>query len=126
MTKQELYTQIAKLPIFSSHSHHLADAEFQGFDLDRLLRHSYVNWAGIPTGDTAESRRAYLELVRTKSYFVCIQRALRELYGLTGELTAENWDEWSSVIRDAHKDPNWHLTILRERCGYDAVVVDTY
>ena len=44
---QELYQRTAGHPLINTHSHHLPEVEFASYDLDILLRNSYVNWCGV-------------------------------------------------------------------------------
>ena len=124
--RQQILSYIQGLSPVSSHSHHLSDGALENFDLDALLRHTYVDWCGVTFDSTPQGRAAYLEKVRFKSYFIWVQRALQELYKLEGPLTPENWDSVSERIRACYRDPRFHLDILREKCGYRKVVVDTY
>ena len=39
---------------------------------------------------TAESRTAYLEKMRYRSYFIWLQKAVGKLYGISEPITAEN------------------------------------
>ena len=112
-------------PMISTHSHHLPDSSFQGFTLDSMLRQTYVNWCGITFDRSKESRRNYLEKVRYKSYFVWLQKALKELYGFE-KVTADNWEQVSDSIQLAHQDASFHLQILKQKCGYESIVLDTY
>ena len=41
-------------------------------------------------GTTAESRTAYLEKMRYRSYFIWLQKAVGKLYGISEPITAEN------------------------------------
>ncbi len=122
----ELSGFIAGQKVVSTHSHHLPDREFEGFSLASVLRRSYVDWCGEKFGETAESREAYLGKVRYKSCFVWLEKSLRELYGFKEPLTAGNWGEVSSRIRAAHSDSSHHLRVLKEKCGYDRIVMDAY
>ena len=81
--------------MMNTHSHHREDAFFQTIDLDAILKTSYVDWCGVPFGPSPESRSAYLEKVRYKSYFVWLQKGLQAIYHLDEPLTAGNWDKLS-------------------------------
>lgn len=122
----KLFETIQNIRAVNTHSHHLQDAFFADIDLDKLLTNTYVDWCGAKFGTTGESRQAYLDKVKYKSYFVWLQKALRELYGLDENLSPSNWDEVSLKIQAEHQDKNWHKNILRDECGYDKVILDAY
>jgi predicted TIM-barrel fold metal-dependent hydrolase len=113
-------------PVINTHSHHMDNSDDSGLDLDRLLKSSYVNWCGIPIGDTPQSRTDYLEKVKYNSYFVWLQKALQEIYHIAEPLTAENWDEYSFKINKAHLNSRYHIKLLEEVCCYRQIVLDTY
>lgn len=56
--------------IRNTHSHHLPEQAMVDFDLDKLINNMYLQWQQVTPGTTAESRTAYLEKTRYKSYFV--------------------------------------------------------
>lgn len=125
-TKAELTRFIDGLDVVSTHEHHEADDFHAGLSLEKLLGTSYVGWCGIPTGLTAAEHTRFLEQVRYNTYFVWLEKSLQWLYDFEGPLTAENWEEISAKIAGAHRDPEWHLRILRQYCRYRADVQDTY
>lgn len=63
-------------------------------------------------GTTAESRTAYLEKMRYRSYFIWLQKAVGKLYGISDPITAENWDMISEQIHKAHQNPSFYLDVL--------------
>ena len=77
-------------------------------------------------GTTAESRTAYLEKMRYRSYFIWLQKAVGRLYGISEPITAENWDMISEQIHKAHQNPSFYLDVLKNKCKYQNIVVDTY
>lgn len=77
--KEELKEYIKAHPIINTHSHHLSDSCFEGYTLDKLLKSIYVNWSGVTFDSSYESRIAYLEKVRYKSYFVWLHKSLQKL-----------------------------------------------
>lgn len=121
-----LKQRIEEIRAISTHSHHLKDDEFVEFDLERLLKRTYVDWCGAAMGDTSESREKYLEKVRYNSYFIWLSRSLKELYNIDQDMTLENWELYSDKINAAHKDRGWHKTILTGKCGYSRVILDAY
>ena len=124
--KEELKEYLKAHPIINTHSHHLIDSCFEGYTLDKLLKSTYVNWSGVTFDSSYESRVAYLEKVRYKSYFVWLHKSLQKLYGFEMPLTGENWDEISKIIENAHREDSHHLKILKQNCGYQKIVLDTH
>lgn len=123
---QELQHYVAGLSVMNTHSHHLQDQAFQGFNLDKILSQSYVNWNGVPIYPTYESRVDYLKKNRFNSSFVWIHKGIQELYGFTESLSAENWDAISAEISRAYEDKHHHLRVLQDACHYEKVILDTY
>ena len=68
--EQELMNYISDHKIRNTHSHHLPEQAMVDFDLDKLINNTYLQWQQVTPGTTAESRNAYLEKTRYKSYFV--------------------------------------------------------
>jgi hypothetical protein len=104
----------------------MPDLSFAGFDLGHLLDQTYVAWNGIHFGSTGSSRSDYLDKVRFQSYFVWLQKGLQELYGMEEVLSADNWDRYSEAIEDSHRDASFHLRVLKGKCRYEKVILDTY
>jgi len=123
---QALQHHVEHRRVLNTHSHHLQDQDFHGFDLDQLLSHSYVNWNGVPLSPTYESRVNYLEKNKYSSYFVWLQKGLQALYGFTEPLSADNWEWLSAEISRAHGDKQHHLRVLQDTCQYEKVILDTY
>ena len=84
MNRNEFLLSIQKEPIINSHSHHLRDRDQHTLSLEAVLRNSYVNWCGtpIPSQDSKENITNWLDKVRTRSYFVWLEKALMDLYGI--------------------------------------------
>jgi hypothetical protein len=125
--REDIHAELASLRTVSTHSHHLPDAQHANMDLAAVLSMSYVSWCGVPVGSTPETRRAYLDQVRHKSYFVWLERSLRKLYDFRERITPENWEELSSRVKSAHAaDPERHLHLLGRDCAYSSVLLDCY
>jgi predicted TIM-barrel fold metal-dependent hydrolase len=123
---QELYQRTAGHSLINTHSHHLPEAEFASYDLDILLRNSYVNWCGVSFDSTPESRSHFLERVRYQSYFVWLQKSLQELYAFSEPLSVTNWDRISAQIQQAHHEPGRQSSLLTGQCAYRKIVQDAY
>ncbi len=91
--------------------------------LDGLFMNSYVKWLNVPLGNTQAERAEFLEVVRHNTYFLWLERSLQRLYGFSEKLTAKNWDAWSEAITQTGLSDK---AILREICGYQAVILDAY
>ncbi len=123
---KELYDYMESIRIINTHSHHQEDSFFNGFDLDMLLKTSYINWCGVNFDSSPESRARYLEKVRYNSYFVWLEKALQKIYHFDEPLTSQNWDRFSDVISKSNKQENHQLDILEAQCRYEKIVLDTY
>lgn len=125
-TYDQLKFLIKSVPVINTHSHHRPESLHMGLTLTELFRNSYVYWSGVLLDDNKTSREEFLSLVRYRSYFVWLEKAIREIYGIEHKLTADNWDYASSKIEKAHKDPVWHLKILSDYCNYEKTILDAY
>ena len=123
---QEIYQHTAGHAVINTHSHHLPEAEFATYNLDTLLRNSYVNWCGVSFDRTPESRAHFLESVRYHAYFVWLQKSLQELYAFSEPLSATNWEVVSEQIRLAHQEPGRQMKVLTGQCAYRKIVQDAY
>jgi len=113
-------------PIINTHSHYLKNDDFKGFNLDTLLRNSYVNWCKISFDDTYEGRKKYLDKVKFNAYFIWLQKSIADLYDMKEPLTADNWDEISGKIELAYEEENVHIKSLKEICNYKTIILDAY
>lgn len=128
MKTDDFLLSIQKAPIINSHSHHLRDCDHKTLNLEKVLRSSYVNWCHIPIpdADCRDEINSWLNSVRNRSYFVWLEKALMDLYGIEERLDADTWDVYSQAVSKAHEDENWHIKILREKCSYKAVFLDAF
>ena len=125
MTRPECTKMLRSMPVVSSHCHHALPEVHAGLDLSGLLNVSYAGWCGIPIGETAEERAAYVDQISSNTYFVWLSKAVGELYHC-GEIAPEHWDDISAAMRAAHADPEHHFRLLTERCRYRFVVQDSF
>ena len=121
-----LEEKIHGMRALNTHSHHQVDAFFADMNLDTLLENSYVSWCGLTPGDSMSTRQTYLDLVRHKSYFVWLMKAVKKLYEIEEDLEPFTWDMYSKAIKEANTDPAWHKAVLKVMCGYEKVIVDAY
>jgi hypothetical protein len=128
--QQELQAEFSSYaenrPKISTHCHQLPGRELQAFDLEKLLRNSYVNWCGVPWDSSPQSRQALLEKVRFNSFFIWLQKSLLRLYGESTLLTVSSWQAWSDRIQAAYSEPSHPRQILSRQCGYRHMLLDAY
>ena len=126
--QQAFRAYLEEQPVISSHCHHLKADEHQGMGLSGLLRQSYVNWCHVPVpeGDDPKAIENWLRAVGTRGYFVWLEKALMDIYGISERISASSWESFDRAIRLAHQDPDWHLKLLRDKCRYEAVFMDAY
>jgi predicted TIM-barrel fold metal-dependent hydrolase len=122
----ELAAYIESRPKIGTHCHQLPAKEYRGFDLEALLRNTYVNWCGVPWDGSAQSRQNLLEKVRFNSFFVWLQKSLQQLYGVAQPLSGATWQAWSDRIQAAYQNPSHPRDILTGRCVYRRMVLDAY
>ena len=125
-TEQELMNYISVHKILNTHSHHLPEQAMTDFNLNKLIGSSYLQWQQVTPGTTAESRSVFLEKMRYRSFFVWLQKAIQELYGISDPITPQNWDQISDLIHKAHQDPSFYTEVLKNKCKYQKIIVDTY
>lgn len=126
MDRIELLKNLLNEPIINSHSHHLRDEDHCALTLESVLRNSYVNWYGAPVPSDYSKVTGWLDIVRNRSYFVWFEKALMNIYGIEEHLDSDTWKHFDKAIRLSHKDKDWHVRLLREKCNYRAILLDTY
>lgn len=124
--KEDLKEYIRGHAIINTHSHHCEDSCFEDFDLNKLIGNTYLQWVGVEPGNTRDSRDEFLKEMKYKSYFVWLQKAIRQLYEIEEEITADSWDMISHKIKIAHRDPDFHIKVLTQTCNYKKILVETY
>jgi uncharacterized protein len=132
MTRQDdsfkyISQYIETLPVFSDHEHHGKDEMFtQGMSLEKSLAAAYVAWTGYASNGKVPSRKALLDNVRFNSYFVWFQKGLQKVHHIDEDITLENWDRISEVVRKAYADDkDFHWKTLKDN-GYDKLVQDSF
>ncbi len=113
-------------PVINTHCHILPEPEFEHFDLEKLLRNSYLNWCGVDWENNLASRQNLFEKVRLRSAFTWLEKSLQSIYQSDQPLSAETWDDWSGRIAGAHADAGFRRKLLQEGCGYRKLVLDAY
>ena len=128
MKHEELRRLIDTMPVVSMHSHHLREQDQANMNLTKLLENSYCSkrWFGLDVPKDSAEAGDYLRKVGTRNLFVSLERALMKLYGIDEKLTPWTWDMYDAAVREAYKDPDWHIKVLKDICGYEKIAVDTY
>jgi hypothetical protein len=122
----ELFDYAKNLPKINTHCHQLPMRQFQGFDLDTLLRNSYINWCGISWDTSPRSRNNLLEKVRFNSFFTWFQKSLSQLYSSDEPLSEPNWEAWDETIQKAYQDPSHPNNVYSGKCCYQKMILDAY
>lgn len=122
--REDLYANISKQKVINTHSHHLADDDYQNVDLFFILSHSYPGWMASPPGDDAKSIKKYIDDNRCNSYFRWLSAGIKELYG--SDITCENFLKINVCIKEANKDKLYHIHLLKNVCGYEQIMLDKY
>lgn len=91
----EFFAYAESRPKISTHCHQLPGQELRAFDLDALLRNSYVAWCGISWGNSPQSYQVFFEKISFNSFFVWLQKSLTLLYGDNTTLTVSSWHAWT-------------------------------
>ena len=129
-SERELYEHFwaysAQRPVINTHCHLLPEAEFAHFDLEKLLRNSYLNWCGFDWEDNPASRQDLFEKVRLRSAFTWLQKSLQSMYQSDRPLSAGTWEDWSGCIASAHAEADFRRKLLQEFCGYRRLILDAY
>ncbi len=128
MDRNEFLCYLENEPIVNSHSHHMRDEEHAALTLEGVLQSSYVNWCGtpVPPAEAKEKIAAWLGSVRSRGYFVWLEKALMDIYGIRERLNADSWGVYDEAIKNAHQNKDWHISLLREKCRYETIMLDTY
>lgn len=116
MDKHSFAHKLKNEPIINSHAHHRPDFVHHGLNLG-VLRNSYVAWCGKLIPEDVSNKGAvdaWLKAVRSRSYFVWLEKSLMELYEIEQPLSANSWSIYDEAIINAHQDKTWHLNIQRK------------
>ena len=141
-THSEVLEMIQSIPAIDAHTH-LTGGRLTARGLqDVLLYHMIVSdlyasgcpsghrlteWPGQPTEQEAEARIEeaipYVARIRNTSCYWLLRTALRDLYGWTAELTAENWRRLHGLIAERADDRGWQGEILT-RCNVEHLTTE--
>jgi glucuronate isomerase len=140
--EQQVLEALNETPILDAHTH-LVGGRLGARGLhDILLYHMAVSElyaAGCPSGarltqypgwpDTAEAHRRigealpHLDRVRNTSISWGVRMILKDLYGWTDAVTADNWRELDALIRERSDDRAWHREIV-QRAGINRICTE--
>lgn len=127
--KAVLQDQFDSMRIISTHSHHLPDEKFSGsFCLADILQNSYAGWVATGQGDERFSKDIgeFIKKIKHNTYFIWLERALSEIYGLPLLRECENTALYDEAIKNAYRNPDFQLSILKDICRYDKIILDAY
>jgi hypothetical protein len=116
--------QLQEMPVYSTHEHHREYTYQSQLDLETLFQWSYVGWCAAPPSSPKE-RGPWLDAIRTNTYFLWLERGLQRIYGIDA-VEADGWDALSARIREAHRQPHWHIDIMKTYGGYEGFMEDSY
>ena len=123
---EEIKARVLNRGIINTHAHHLADAEAKDMTLSKIFDRSYVSWCGEPTPSSAAMVDKWIEKIGNRSYFQSLSRSLQKLYSMNTSISGAVWDEYNKRVMKAHENTFWHMDIMKNICGYQAVVQDSY
>lgn len=121
---EELLEFCKNQKITNTHNHHLPDKQHEGIGLKDLLDNSYTSWCGVPLADTEASRKDYIRLLGSNTYFYWLEKALQELCGISQRLDENTWDVFDSTIKKRFENNRYHLDVLNSL--YEKVILDAY
>lgn len=113
-------------PIINTHSHSLPTVDGSDMTLDTMLHSTYMGWKAINAEGYGDDKDAFVKDMRFNSYFTYFQKSLQELYGLNEPISKKTWQLYSDKIHEAYQDKLHRTNILREKCRYEKVIVDSY
>jgi hypothetical protein len=115
-----LLEQIEAIPYVDSHTHVPLPAVIQGKFADSGFRYDATYLLGGCTyvaqflgGKTWPEVREKLVVSSQNAYYRPMAIAMRDLYGLEGELDDSNVDAVSERMDAAHRDPMWYSDVLK-------------
>lgn len=141
----DLQADVMELPVVDVHEHHMPDPfACREVGLLQLLWQSYGGWTqarpyplasetlledpmvtSLQVGGWSEVAR-FVERSGSSSFVRNLVWALSELYELDESgITAENWKQLDSMIRERHRDPQWCPSVL-DRAGIRRIITDTF
>lgn len=123
----EIHNYIENQPVYNSHIHHLPDSRQVTMTLRELLANSYVRGcAGDTIPEEMSAVNEWLHRVKYRSYFVCLEKALQNLYGIDSPLDTGSWAIYDAFIRERHQEQDWHIKILKDNCRYMTALQDSH
>jgi hypothetical protein len=138
---RELLEKLQEIEIIDTHEHIMSQEEVkeEPLHLFRIFENSYARLdfitAGMPPeiwqNDNPEEIwevwKRYQEPVGLTCFTRNIIRALKDLYGLEGNvISEENWREVSERVEVAYERENWYDYVLRRRANFKVSFLDTF
>lgn len=122
--KERLHDYILSSPKINTHCHHMGHVFFDEIGLEDIFGSSYIAWCheGFKTYET---RKKLFDHIADRSYFIWLERSLRQIYGIKDSLNADTWDQFDACVRQADKADR-SFSRLRTLCNYEHIVEDCY
>lgn len=125
MLKQSLYELSLFHPCINTHCH-IAIPYTSPATLPEFFQKSYLNWQFKQNISPDMDISSFLDLVSCNSYFYSLSRALGELYTTNQlPLSHDNWREIQSGLAESAKNPCKLEWILRKKCNYHTIILDS-
>jgi hypothetical protein len=138
----ELIGLTNELPLFDTHEHieRDKDGHYYGGDLFDILKNTFYLWAdlvssGMPAepwqaGEEDDEKkwdilRQWLPNVVASGYYRGIVRGLQAIHGMQGDIIDDtNWRSLNERIRQAYRDPDWTMKVLKDMTHIQWVIDD--
>ena len=122
--QQKLYDYILSAKKINTHCHHMGHIFYSEIGLTEIFGSSYIAWCHERFG-TEEERQKLFDNISDRSYFIWLEKSLRQIYGIDERLTAETWDRFDCAIRQADRQDR-SFSRLRSLCNYEHIIEDCY
>jgi len=127
--KDVLQNKFDSMRIISTHSHHMHAGKFtESFCLADILQNSYAGWIATGQGNERFSSGIgeFIKKVKHNTYYIWLERALSEIYGLPLLRECEDTAAYDESIKIAYRSPDFHLHLLKDVCRYDKIILDAF
>ena len=92
--------------------------------LSEIFGSSYVAWCHRRF-ETEEERKKLFDSISDRSYFIWLEKSLRQIYGIDERLNEKTWDRFDRSIREADRADHGFAR-LRSLCRYEHIIEDCY
>lgn len=122
--QKRLYDFILSEKKINTHCHHMGHVFFREIGLQDIFGSSYIAWCHEPF-NSYEERKALLDHIADRSYFIWLEKSLQHIYGIDQALNADTWDLYDACVRQADR-ADQSFSRLRSLCNYESIVEDCY